>query len=1280
MKKFALFLSATAIAVGASQARTLSPDEALSRLDEASASTQGMRAPKFNGAKKLVKTATFNNLPTYYVFSTPSQTIFVGADDVAQPLLGYIDNPDFNEAGMPPAMKWWLEEYSRQIEYATARQAKAAPVRQKVQSKLSQAPMKATRSAISPLCATTWDQGAPYNNLMPTKSGQRTYTGCVATAMAQVMKYHNYPAQGKGSNSYTWNNQTLSMNFANTTFDWANMLNSYPSSSSGTSAQRTAIATLMKACGYAVNMEYGIDSDGGSGAMSFDIAPALVDNFQYDNATHTEFRDYYSTDEWEEMMYDNLKNVGPIVYCGVANGGGHCFVCDGYKTDGTFHINWGWSGSYDGYFKLNALNPEGQGAGGFAGGYNTQQDATLGIRKPVSGSVKPESYMAIYGTFKATASSRNLTFSATNGGFYNMSSYAASFTVALALKDSNGNVQYVGSKSLGTVQPGYGTGSIALSIPSSVAAGTYKASLVYKVSGDWKPFKVTYGDNNYANITLTSSKATVNSYGFEAADGSTGGSSSGSGSETETGSFSVTGYTTSTGFTVGETAQVSATVKSTYSSAQSLTLSGYLCTYADNQYSVAAQLGSATVSVKANSTATASMSATLSSSLSAGSYYICFADADGYILNTPEQVTVKAASSGTDTGKISVTSMTPSAFTIGETATVKAVFSNTYTSQKTITAKVVLCTQSSSSYSIKATLQSQSVTIAKSATKTVTFSGTVPSDLEAGTYYLIVADSDNNMLSSVQAVTVSKATTPAEETGEVTVTSVSASGDLVVGEAATVKAVFKSTWPTQVQTETYRAILASKSTSGYTVKATLATKEIAVPANTSTTVSFNGTVSSSLAAGTYYLLIANSANKVVGTPVQVTVLEAGSGEEEEQTVVVTKATVTKGFTQGLAYTVAVTAKSTYSTSQSLKLVGYLCSLSNNSYSIEEQLGSVSVTVSANSTKTANISGTLSSDIEAGSYYLVICDENNTILNTPAQVTVEAKQETTTTTSSTANLAISSVSTSTGFTASSDCKLSVEFTNQGSTAVDAKVTPTIYKKSWFSYSKKCALNQSSVKVSANGTATVAFSGTLSALSAGTYYLRFIDESGAIVGSKTYSLTVSAASSRSYTARNFSMASPNAVDPDNASLAVDVEALDEDVAPQFVAIITPLGNEDNTTTIAAFSSKVIPSGQTERLNFFGMLDNLVEGAEYQASLYTLDANNIYSGLDYVDAIRFKAGSTTGVHDIIVNEEETVGNTDADAVYYDLKGARVDNSNIAPGIYIKRTPAAITKVLVK
>ena len=1276
MKKFVLFLSASALAVCATQARTLTPDQALGRLDEASASARGMRAPQFRGAKKLVKTAVLNNLPTYYVFSTPEQTIFVGADDVAQPLLGYIDNPDFDEAAMPPAMKYWLEEYSRQIEYASAREA-MAPARQKVQPKLGAAPMKATRSAIAPLCATTWDQSAPYNNLMPTKSGQRTYTGCVATAMAQVMKYHSYPDKGKGSNSYTWNGQTLSMNFAGTSFDWSNMLNSYPGSSSGTSAQRTAIATLMKACGYAVNMEYGVDSDGGSGATSFDIAPALVDNFQYDNAVHTEFRDYYSTDEWEQMMYDNLRSVGPIVYCGVANGGGHCFVCDGYKTDGTFHINWGWSGSYDGYFKLSALNPDGQGAGGFSGGYNTQQDATLGIRKPVSGSVRPESYLAIYGTFKASASSRNLTFSATNGGFYNMSSYAGSFTVALALKDGSGNVQYVGSKSLGTVQPGYGTGSIAISVPSSVAAGTYKASLVYKVSGDWKPFKVTYGDNNYANITVSSSSVKVNSYGFEAADGSTG-SGSGSGSDTDTGTITVTGYTTSTGFTVGQTAKVSATVKSTKSASESVTINGYLCTLGDSQYSVAASLGSATVTVKANGTATASMSADLSSSLSAGSYYICFADADGYILNTPEQVTVNAASAGTETGEITVTSMTPSAFTVGESASVKAVFKNTYTSQKTITAKALLCSLSGSTYSIQATLQSQSVTISKSATKTVTFSGTVPSSLEAGTYYLIIADSDNNMLSSAQSVTVSKASA-SEETGEVTVTSVSASGDLIVGESATVKAVFKSTWPTKAQTETYRAILASKSTSGYTIKATLATKEVAVPANTSTTVSFTGTVSSSLAAGSYYLLIANSANQVVGTPVQVTVLEAGSGDTTEETVTVTKATVTKGFTQGLAYTVAVTAKSTYSTSQTLSLVGYLCTLSGNSYSIEAELGSVSVTIAKNSTKTANISGTLSSDIEAGSYYLVICDENNNILNSPAQVTVEEKQQTTTTTTSTANLAISSVSTSTGFTASSDCKLSVEFTNQGSTAVDAKVTPTIYKKSWFSYSKQCALTQTSVKVAANGTATVAFSGKLSALSAGTYYLRFIDESGSIVGSKTYSLTVSAAT-RSYTARNFKMASTQAVDPANAEMSVDVEALDEDVAPQFVAIITPLDNKDNTITVAVFSSKVIPSGQTERLNFFGMLDNLVDGAEYEASLYTLDANNIYSGLDYVDAIRFKANGTSGVNDIIVTEEELAGDTDANAVYYDLRGARVDSRNIAPGLYIKRTPAAVTKVLVK
>ena len=95
---------------------------------------------------------------------------------------------------------------------------------------------------------------------------------------------------------------------------------------------------------------------------------------------------------------------------------------------------------------------------------------------------------------------------------------------------------------------------------------------------------------------------------------------------------------------------------------------------------------------------------------------------------------------------------------------------------------------------------------------------------------------------------------------------------------------------------------------------------------------------------------------------------------------------------------------------------------------------------------------------------------------------------------------------------------------------------------------------------------------------------------------------------------------------------------------------------------------------------MLDNLVDGAEYEASLYTLDADNIYSGLDYVDAVRFKANGTSGVNDIIVTEEELAGDTDANAVYYDLRGARVDSRNIAPGLYIKRTPAAVTKVLVK
>ena len=1189
MKKFLLISSAIALCATGSVAKTLTPDEALSRLNEGRAAKALSKTG--TAAAKLIFTGELNNVPTYYIFSKGERTLFVGADDIAEPLLGYVDNPEFSVNEMPPVMKWWLSEYSREIEYyANIQEQQAGRInpyvtrpRVDLNSKNNAAKVAAkaaSRTAISPLCATTWDQSAPYNNLMPKKNGTTTYTGCVATAMAQVMKYHNYPSKGAGSNSYTWNNQTLSMNFATTTFDWSNMLNSYPSASSGTTAQRSAIATLMKACGYAVNMEYGLDADGGSGATSFDIAPALIDNFSYDKALHTEFRDYYSTDEWEQMMYDNLKNVGPIVYCGVANGGGHCFVCDGYNTSGYFHINWGWSGSYDGYFKLNALNPDGQGAGGFSGGYNTQQDATLGIQKPQTGSVKTTGYLAIEGTLTATASSKKITFKATSGGFYNMGSYAADFTVALAMTDASGNTQYVGSTSLGTVNPGYGTSSLALTVPSTVSSGSYTTSLVYKVgSGSWMPFKYHYGKPNAVKITVGSSSVTVNGTTNTSGDSSSSGDDSGS--TTETGEVSVSSLTcTPSAPVVGQSVSVKATFKNTYTSAQSVSASAYLCTKGESNYSVAAAIGSAqTVSISASSTKSATFSGTLDSSLAAGTYYLVIANSEGYIISDIKSVTVTAGSSSGDdtpddsnaTFEVSALNVSPAAPVIGESVSIKATFKNTYSATKTMTASAYICSKSTSGYSIKATIGSaKSISVNSGTTKTYTYTGTVPTSLSAGTYYVLIANSDNNIVSEVKAVTISEAA-------------------------------------------------------------------------------------------------------------------ADEPSTDEGAISCTSATSSTGFVVGEAYKVAATIKNTYSTTQSVKVQAYLCTLSSNQYSIQASLGSSTVSVAANGSKTANISGTLSSSLSAGNYYLVICDGNNKILNNASQVTVtmpsnDGEDNTGDDTSAEPAFTINSVTTSTGFTLGATCTLKVTFGNNGPSRISTKVKPKFFDANgelvdW--------LSAKTVTVTANSTKTITFSNKLySNYPAGTYYLQFVDNNGNgdVVGNKTYKVTIKSASSTysKFSVKSFTMANASAVDADNAQIDFVVEAGDEDVNEQFYALIFPENILDvSNISLAKFDSKMVAAGQTEKFSFLGALQNLEQGKSYSAVLFTLKGKTLFSGFDYLDTVNFtvKSAAQDAVEDITADDA-----ADAPAAYYNLNGVRVAEENLTSGLYIKVSGGKAQKVLVK
>lgn len=456
-KKILFLLSAAAMTASSISASPLTPDQALARAEKAgmmkAVSTAG------NALNPMPVYTAGNETPLYYVFENKqSGFVIISADDVAVPVLGYADSGRWDAGTMPPDMKWWLEQYGREIESAAA-------------TTVSTAPAAVSREYIAPLVKTLWDQDAPYNDMCPAVRTTKTYTGCVATAMAQVMKVHNWPATGKGSQSYTWTRKTISLDFSTVTFDWDNMLDYY--TGRATDAQKNAVAQLMYACAVSVKMGFGTDQ---SGALVTDIAPALVNNFDYDPSIAMAAREFYGITEWENLVYGELSAGRPVIYSGSGADGGHCFVCDGYN-DGFFHFNWGWSGISDGFFRLSALNPGYQGIGGNASGFNDGQIIVYNIKKPVEGSVESTPVFGTTTMAGATVSGSNLTMT---GIFCNYSTRDITGRFRLkAVSDQGGDdvlLSAFGSNM--KLEPGSGFQAISGSI-SRLSNGTYRVYPVF---------------------------------------------------------------------------------------------------------------------------------------------------------------------------------------------------------------------------------------------------------------------------------------------------------------------------------------------------------------------------------------------------------------------------------------------------------------------------------------------------------------------------------------------------------------------------------------------------------------------------------------------------------------------------------------------------------------------------------------------------------------------------------------------------------------------------------
>lgn len=293
----------------------------------------------------------------------------VAADDAVRPILGYSPSSPINPARLAPQLAGILDEYERHIEWVQQHDGCPYATDSAVWHQLEAGkPLPATKEVVvGPLLTTRWDQLAPYNELCPAG----TATGCAATAMAQYMKFWNFPAAGEGSHSYQSQHYGVRQaDFAHTLYDWDNMADSLTSLSP--QAQRTAVATLMYHVGVADNMQYNTAAAGGSAANGLvgwpgvtSMDEALRQYFHYSANMQVITKSYgYTNATWRTALKNELDLGRPILYTGSAPEGGHAFVCDGYDHLQHFHFNFGWSGEGDGYYPVDSISPGHGGAGG----------------------------------------------------------------------------------------------------------------------------------------------------------------------------------------------------------------------------------------------------------------------------------------------------------------------------------------------------------------------------------------------------------------------------------------------------------------------------------------------------------------------------------------------------------------------------------------------------------------------------------------------------------------------------------------------------------------------------------------------------------------------------------------------------------------------------------------------------------------------------------------------------------------------------------------------------
>lgn len=363
MKKHVLSLFALALGIGMVNANPVSVSQA--KYVGQQFVQANFEASRQSAELRLVYTGeTTRGEASYYVFNVGNDGfVIISADDNFRPLIAYSEEGNFDPNNIAPGCSFFLNSIAEG-------RSKASNVVDPMVSLEWEKVMNNGRlisrnngRAVPFLCQTKWNQNpAPYNSECPydaqsPNAGYHAYVGCVATAMSQIMKYWNYPAQGTGSHSYSHPKYgTVSANFGATTYDWDNMLNSY-STGSYTQEQGQAVATLCYHCGVAVDMDYGGDVEEGSGSNLVRVPNAIASYFGYTSQANT-IQKSSNLNTWMNLLKESFDMGWPVAYSGSEPGAGygHAFVCDGYDDNDMFHFNWGWGGSGDGMFTIEGID------------------------------------------------------------------------------------------------------------------------------------------------------------------------------------------------------------------------------------------------------------------------------------------------------------------------------------------------------------------------------------------------------------------------------------------------------------------------------------------------------------------------------------------------------------------------------------------------------------------------------------------------------------------------------------------------------------------------------------------------------------------------------------------------------------------------------------------------------------------------------------------------------------------------------------------------------------